>query len=60
MAEDAGCRPGQHVRGVYGLTKRQQQAMLDFFHPAVPLKGNVAKARAIVSRGIHAVAARMA
>jgi hypothetical protein len=60
MAEDAGVPKGEHLRGVYGLTKRQQQAMLDFLHPAVPLKGNVAKARAIVSRGIHAVAARMA
>lgn len=60
MAEDAGVPKGQHLRGVYGLSKRQQQAMLDFFHPAVPLTGGVAKAREIVSRGIHAVAARMA
>lgn len=60
MTEDAGLRKGERVRGLYGLSKRQQQAMLDFFHPAVPLKGNVAKARGLVSRGIHAVAARMA
>lgn len=60
MTEDAGLPKGQHLRGVYGLTRRQQQAMLDFLHPAVPLEGNVARARGLVSRGIHAVAARMA
>jgi hypothetical protein len=60
MAEDAGLPKGHHLRGVYGLSRRQQQAMLDFLHPEVPLKGGVARARTLVSRGIHAVAARMA
>ena len=60
MTEDAGLAKGQRLRGLYGLSRRQQQAMLDFLHPAAPLKGNVAKARTLVSRGIHAVAARMA
>jgi len=59
MAEDSGLPPGQHLRGAYGLTRRQQQWMLDFLHPATPLSPRLQVARRAVTRATHQVASWM-
>lgn len=60
MAEDSGLPEGQHLRGAYGLTRRQQQWMLDFLHPATPLSPSLQVARRAVTRATHQVASWMA
>jgi hypothetical protein len=60
MAEDSGLPEGQHLRGAYGLTRRQQQWMLDFLHPAAPLSPRLQVARRAVTRTAHQVASWMA
>ncbi len=59
MAEDSGLRPGQHVRGAYGLSRRQQQFMLDFLHPAGPMSPAHARARHAFRRATTTVAGWM-
>lgn len=62
MAEDCGLPPGQHLKGAYGLTRRQQQFMLDFLHPdpsAPPLSPSMQVARRVVTRATHQVASWM-
>ncbi len=34
MAEEAGLKQGEHVRGVYGLTTKQHMLLVDTLHPA--------------------------
>jgi len=60
MAEDSGLRPGERLRGAYGLTRRQQRLMLDFLHPAGALSPRQQVARRAVTRATHAVARWMA
>lgn len=56
MAEDSGLAPGQHLRGAYGLTQRQQRWMLDFLHPAGPMSPGHQVARRAIHRATHRVA----
>src|SRR5581483_3173305 len=56
MAEETGAGPGQRLRGVYGLSRRQQRFMLDFLHPASAMSPAHARARGAVNRATHAVA----
>ena len=56
MREDAGLPHGQHVRGAYGLTRRQQQLMLDFLHPAGPVSPRHATAMRALDRATRTVA----
>jgi ribonucleotide reductase beta subunit family protein with ferritin-like domain len=60
MHEDSGLPPGESLRGVYGLTRRQQQLMLDFLHPDRPLSPRAQVARRAVTRATHKVASWMA
>ena len=60
MAEEGGAGPGQQLRGVYGLSRRQQRFMLDFLHPAGAMSPAHARARGAVNRATHAVAGWMA
>jgi hypothetical protein len=56
MAEDSGLRPGEHVRGAYGLTRRQHLMMNDFLHPAGPMSPTHARARGAFNRATLKVA----
>jgi len=60
MAEDSGLPPGEHLKGAYGLSHRQQQWMLDFLHPATPLSPRLQVARRAVNRATKQVASWMA
>lgn len=60
MAQDSGLPPGQHLKGAYGLSRRQQQWMLDFLHPAAPLSPGLRVARRAVNRATRQVASWMA
>ncbi len=59
MAEDSGLPPGQHLKGAYGLSRRQQQLMLDFLHPDKPQSPRVQMARRAVTRATRQVASWM-
>ena len=59
MGEDSGLRPGQRVRGSYGLSRRQREWMLDFLHPAGPMTPRHARARRVVDRATRTVAGWM-
>jgi hypothetical protein len=59
MAEDSGLPPGQHLKGAYGLSRRQQQWMLDFLHPDKPLSPRLQVARRAVNRATKQVASWM-
>jgi ribonucleotide reductase beta subunit family protein with ferritin-like domain len=59
MSEDSGLKPGQRVRGSYGLSVRQRQWMLDFLHPAGPTSPAVTRARKVVNRATRTVAGWM-
>jgi hypothetical protein len=56
MAEDSGLPAGQRVRGVYGLSQRQQRWMLDFLHPAGAMSPAHRAARGAVQRATKQVA----
>ncbi|HEY8090867.1 MAG TPA: ferritin-like domain-containing protein [Polyangiaceae bacterium] len=60
MREDAGLPHGEHLRGAYGLTRRQQQLMLDFLHPAGPVSPRHAQAMRALDRATRTVAGWMA
>jgi hypothetical protein len=49
MAEAAGLRPGQKVRGVYGLSKKQHQAIVDFLQPEDPARISTRHRRALAA-----------
>jgi hypothetical protein len=59
MGEDSGLRPGQRVRGSYGLSRRQREWMQDFLHPAGPMSPRHARARKVVDRAARTVAGWM-
>ena len=59
MHEDSGLRPGQRLRGAYGLTRRQQQLMLDFLHPAGAISPGHERARRVLDRATRTVAGWM-
>ncbi len=59
MAEDSGLPPGQHLKGAYGLSRRQQQWMLDFLHPDKSLSPRLQVARRAVNRATRQVASWM-
>jgi hypothetical protein len=58
MAEEAGLPPGATVKGVYGLTRAQHTALIDFLHPVdeAALTPRLRRARAAVDRAVTTAA----
>ncbi|HEY6458979.1 MAG TPA: ferritin-like domain-containing protein [Polyangiaceae bacterium] len=59
MREDSGLPAGEKLRGAYGLTRKQQQLMLDFLHPAAEMTPRHARARRVFDRAAVTVAGWM-